>query len=93
MYKVVGWLLAGFLPPHGGQSYTHQSCTKVLEVTWGTAESSLGTGTVLLAQQTCQCKGTWVCAWLLWLPLRLRSSSGMSSSGLYVLPLKVFIQV
>lgn len=50
MYKVGGWLLAGFLPPHGGQSYTHQSCTKVLEVTWGTAESSLGTGTVLLTR-------------------------------------------
>lgn len=36
------WVAAGFLPPHGGQSYTHQSCTKVLELTWGAAKSSLG---------------------------------------------------
>lgn len=34
MYKIVRWLLNGVLAPHGGQSYTHQSCTKVLELTW-----------------------------------------------------------
>lgn len=36
------WVAAGLLPPHGGQGYTHQSCTKVLELTWGAAKSSLG---------------------------------------------------
>lgn len=76
------WVAVGFLPPHGGQSYTHQSCTKVLELTWGAAKSSLGTRTVLLTQQICQCTGTWVCARLLWLPLRLHSSSGV-----FLLPL------
>lgn len=59
----------------------------------GAAESSsLGTGTVLLTQQTRRRTGTRVCAQVLWLP-----SGSMASQvclrSLYVLPLKVFIQV
>lgn len=58
----------------------------------GAAESSLGTGTVLLTQQTCRGPGTRVCARVLWLP-----SGSMAPQvclrSLYVLPLKVFIQV
>lgn len=30
MYKVSRWLLAGFLPPCGGQSYNHQTHTMIL---------------------------------------------------------------
>lgn len=58
----------------------------------GAAESSLGTGTVLLPQQTCRCTGTRVCARELWLPPGSVAPQ-VCLKSLYVLPLKVFIQV
>lgn len=58
----------------------------------GAAESSLGTGTVLLPQQTCRHTGTRVCARVLWLPPGSVAPQ-VCLKSLYVLPLKVFIQV
>lgn len=58
----------------------------------GAAESSLGTGTVPLPQQTCRHTGTRVCARVLWLPPGSVAPQ-VCLKSLYVLPLKVFIQV
>lgn len=86
-------LLAGFLLDHGGQSYAHQSCAKVLGLAWGAAEVFPGAGAVLLPQQKCaegqthgrgpRCHG----------PSGSAAFKRVSASCLYVRPLKVFMQV
>lgn len=92
--KVSRWLLAGFSPPHGGQSYAHQSCAKVLGLAWGRAPGFfLGPGAVLLTQQKCakgQARG---CVPSTMAPSGSVACERVSASSLYVRPLKVFMQV
>lgn len=87
-------LLADFLPPHGGQSYTHQSCAKVLGLTWGAAVSFPGDrSSPAHPAEMYKQAGAWVCAQVPWAPRAPWLLERVSSSCLYVRPLKVFMQV